>query len=161
MSVLFNPGFGSSNANNVFFVFSIINSLSILILLYKYSARIHLASFVLLIILCIEFFCYNRCNLPDLSPNSLLPLYALTINFTLLLQSLISVVQIYSVYENSFELITIVLFLFIRIIHCVWMMESVEFSAIHLQLAQKSRIHINTRPTLSDPIQCSNVIAAK
>jgi hypothetical protein len=121
MSVLCDPGLGSSTANNAFLIFSIINSLSVLILLYNHSACI-LSSVILLIFLCIEFACYNLCKRPELSPDSQLPLYVLSIQFTLLLQSLISVIQLYSLCGNIFEMTTIVLFLFIRIIHCIWMM---------------------------------------
>ena len=121
MPVLCNPGFGTSTANNAYFIFSILNSLNVLILLYRHSACT-LSSVALLIILFIEFICYNHCRLPDLSPNSLLPLYVLSIKFTLLLQSLISVVQFYSLHGNIFEMVTIMLFIFIQISHCVWLM---------------------------------------
>jgi hypothetical protein len=121
MSLLCDPGLGSSNANNAFFVFSIVNSLCVLILLYNHSACI-VSSVALLIILYTEFLCYNRCQLPEPSPNSNLPLYVLSIQFTFLLQSLISIIQIYSFHGNVFEMTTIVLFLLIRIVHCVWLM---------------------------------------
>lgn len=121
MPELCDPGLGSSNANNAFFIFSIINSLCLLILLYNHSACI-LSSVALLIMLCVEFLCYKRCQTLELSPNSQLPLYVLSIRFTLLLQSLISVIEIYSIHGNVLEMITIVLLLLIRIGHCVWLM---------------------------------------